>query len=147
MYCILTLWCFEHRHLLEFLDTRLRFTRLGGIVAKLVDKGLQVRALDHLVLVLTLRGLTTLFFGGVERVEVGALVVVEALRMLVDNIGGDFIEERTIVRNDEEGTRVGLEVGGEEGYGGYVQHVGGFYGELALRFYLVIGLGRGCTVE
>ena len=82
---------FQDGHLFEFLDARLGFGGFGGVVAKLVDEGLQVGALGHLVLVLAFGRLAALFFGGVEGVEVGAFVVVEAFGVLVDYVGGHFV--------------------------------------------------------
>ena len=82
---------FQDGHLLELLDARLGFGRFGGVVAEFVDEGLQVGSLGHLVLVLAFGRLAALFFGGVEGVEVGAFVVVEAFGVLVDYIGGHFV--------------------------------------------------------
>ena len=107
---------FEDGHLFEFLDAGLGFGRFGGVVAELVDEGLQVGTLGHLVLVLALGGFAALFFGGVEGVEVGALVIVETFGVLVDDIRGDFIEEGSVMGDNEEGGGVGLQIGGEEGY-------------------------------
>ena len=59
---------FEDGHFFEFLDARLGFGGFGGVVAELVDEGLEVGALDHLVVVFTFGGLATFFFGGVEGV-------------------------------------------------------------------------------
>ena len=82
---------FQYGHLLEFLDPRLGFGGFGGVVAELVDECLQVRALGHLVLILAFGRLAALFFGGVEGVEVGTFVVVEAFRVLVYYVGRHFV--------------------------------------------------------
>ena len=87
----------EDGHLLELLDAGLGFGGFGGVVAELVDEGLEVLALDHLVLVLAFGRLAALFLGGVEGVEVGAFVVVEPLAVLVDDVGGYFVEEGTVM--------------------------------------------------
>ena len=92
----------EDGHLLELLDAGLGFGGFGGVVAEFVDEGLEVLALDHLVLVLAFRGLAALFLGGVEGVEVGAFVVVEALAVLVDDVGGYFVEEGTVMGDYQE---------------------------------------------
>lgn len=63
-------------------------------------------ALDHLVIVFAFGGFAALFFGGVEGVEVGAFVVVEAFGVLVDDVGSDLVEEGTVVGDNEEGARV-----------------------------------------
>ena len=102
----------EDGHFLELFDAGLGFGGFGGVVAEFVDEGLEVGALDGLVFVLADGGLAAFFFGGVEGVEVGAFVVVEALGVLVDDVGGDFVEEGSVVGDDEEGAGVGLEVGG-----------------------------------
>ena len=61
--------------------------------------------------------------GALEGLEIRALVVVETLRMLVDNVGGDFVEECSIVGDNEYGAWVGLQIFGEEGDGWHIQHV------------------------
>jgi hypothetical protein len=71
----------------------LSFGGFGGVVAELINEGLKMLAFLHLFLVLAFGGLATLFFRGVEGVEVGALVVVKALGMLVDDVCGNFVEE------------------------------------------------------
>ena len=123
---VLALRGFQDGHLLEFLDPRLGFGGFGGVVAELVDEGLQVGSLGHLVLVLAFGRLAALFFGGVEGVEVGTFVVVEAFRVLVYYIGRHFVQKGPVVGDDKEGAGVGLEVAREEGDGGHVQHVGWF---------------------
>ncbi len=65
---VFVLRCLEDGHLFELLDPRLGFRGLGCVVAEFVDEGLQVGALCHLVLVLSLGRLSALFFGGIERV-------------------------------------------------------------------------------
>ena len=82
---------FQRGHLFEFLDPRLGFGRFGGVVAEFVDECLQVGTLGHLVLILAFGRLAALFFGGVEGVEVGTFVVVEAFRVLVDDVGRHFV--------------------------------------------------------
>ena len=124
---VLALGGFEDGHLLQLLDPGLGFRGFGGVVAELVDEGLQVRALGHLILVLAFRRLAAFFFRGVERVEIGALVIVQSLRVLVDYVGRYFVQKGSVVRDDEKGARVGLEVAGEKRNGGHVQHVGRFY--------------------
>lgn len=150
MDCVFTLRRLQHGHLFQFLNPALCFTTLGRVVAEFVNESLQMGALGHLIFVLALGGFSPFFFGGVELVEVGAFVVVEAFGVLVDYVGCDFIEEGAIVGDDEEGAGVGLEVGGEEGYGGHVQHVGGFWG-LSAGFRTGTGKGDlvrgGLTVE
>ena len=102
------------------------FGGFGGVVAEFVDEGLEVGALGHLIFVFAFGGFAALFFCGIEGGEVGAFVVVEALGVLVDYVCRYFVEEGAVVGDYEEGGGVGLEVGGEEGYGGDVEHVGGF---------------------
>jgi len=75
-------------------------------------EGLQVGALDHLIFVLALGGLATFFLGGIKRVEIRALVVVETFGMLMDDVCRHFVEECPIVRYHEYGAGIGLEVGG-----------------------------------
>lgn len=43
--------------------------------------------------------------------------------MLVNDVGGDGVEEVTVVGHDEEGARPGLQVVFEPGDGDQVQHV------------------------
>lgn len=131
VHCVFALWRFEDGHLFELFDAGLGFGGFGGVVAEFVDEGLEVGALAHLVFVLSFRGLAALFFRGVEGVEVGAFIVVESFGVLVDYICGDFVQEGSVVGDDEESRGVRLEVGGEEGDGGDVQHIGGFYQILA----------------
>ena len=129
---------FEDGHLFELLDAGLGFRRFSGVVAEFVDEGLEVGALDHLVVVFAFCGFAAFFFGGVEGVcewsvmyneseeerlktmwtplesvhtKIGALVVVQALRMLVDDICCDLIEESSVMGNDKHGTRIRLEIG------------------------------------
>ncbi|KAI6769066.1 hypothetical protein HG531_010170 [Fusarium graminearum] len=90
-------------------------------------------SLYHLVLVLSLGNLLALLLGGVEGVEVGSTVVIETLRVLVDDVGGDFVEERSVVRYDEDGTGVCLKVIGQESNGWDVQHVGRFVKKKQVR--------------
>ena len=132
---VLAFWGFEHGHLLEFLDPRLRFRGFGSVVAEFVNEGLQMSTLGHLVFILAFGRLAALFFGSVEGVEVGAFVIIETLRVLVDYVGCYFIQEGSVVGDDEEGAGVRLEVAGEESDGGDVQHVG--------RFCKVSGSGSG----
>lgn len=61
-------WCFENRHFFELFNAGLGFGGLGGIVAELVDEGLEVSALAHLILVFAFGRFAAFFFGGVERV-------------------------------------------------------------------------------
>ena len=82
--------------------------------------------LGHLVFILSFGRLASLLFGCVEGVEVGAFVIVEAFGVLVDYVGCYFVQKGSVMGDDEEGTGVGLEVAGEEGDGGDVQHVGRF---------------------
>ena len=126
MDCVLAFWGFEYGHLLQLFDPRLSFRGFGGIVAEFVDECLQMGTLGHLVFVLAFGRLAALLFGCVEGVEVGAFIIVEAFRMLVDYVGCYFVQKGSVVGNDEEGTGVGLEVAGEEGDGGDVQHIGRF---------------------
>lgn len=123
VHCVLAFGGFEDGHLLELFDPGLGFRRLGGVVAEFVDECLQVGTLGHLVLILTFGRLATLLFGCVEGVEVGAFVIVEAFGVLVDYVGCYFVQKGSVMGDDEEGTGVRLEVAGEEGDGGDVQHV------------------------
>ncbi len=135
---VFALWRLQHGHFFQFLDPALGFTRLGSVVAEFVDEGLEVGAHGHLIFVLAFGRLTAFFLCGVEGVEVGAFVVVEAFGVLVNYVCGDFVEKCAVVGDDEESAGVGLEVGREEGYRGHVQHIGrflvrwsvGFSGEL-----------------
>lgn len=98
--------------------------------APAVDEGLEMGAELKLSLVLAFLVLGALRLGGVELLEVSCIiavsvlllhwtreekrgrtfVVVEALVVLVHDIGRDGVEESSVVRNDEEGTGPGLEV-------------------------------------
>ena len=138
MHCVDIFGWFEDGHLFELLDAGLGFGRFGGVVAELVDEGLEVRTLDHLVVVFAFCGFAAFFFGGVEGVcecsviykaseeerlkvmwiplesvhtKIGALVVVQTLGMLVDDICCDLIEEGPVMGNDKHGTRIRLEIG------------------------------------
>ena len=82
--------------------------------------------LGHLVFILSFGRLASLLFGCVEGVEVGAFVIVETFGVLVNYVGCYFVQKGSVMGYDEEGTGVGLEVAGEEGDGGDVQHVGRF---------------------
>ena len=117
---VLAFWGFQYGHLLEFLDPRLSFRRLGGVVAKLVNECLQMSTLGHLVLILAFGRLAALFFGGVKGVEIGAFVIVKTLGVLVDDVGCYFIQESSVVGDDEEGAGIGLQVVGEESDGGNI---------------------------
>ena len=117
---VLAFWGFQYGHLLEFLDPRLSFRRLGGVVAELVDESLQMSTLGHLVLILAFGRLAALFFGGVKGVEIGAFVIVKTLGVLVDDVGCYFIQESSVVGDDEEGAGIGLQVVGEESDGGNI---------------------------
>ena len=119
---------FKYGHLFKFLDPRLGFRRLGGVVAELVDECLQMSTLGHLVLILAFGRLAALFFGGVKGIEIGAFVVVKTLGVLVDDVGCYFVQESSVVGDDEEGAGIGLQVVGEESDGGNIQHVGRFCG-------------------
>ena len=46
--------------------------------------------------------------------------------MLVDDVRGHFVHERSIVRDHQDRTGVALEVVGEEGDRRHIQHVGRF---------------------
>lgn len=46
--------------------------------------------------------------------------------MLVNDIRGHFVQKGSIVRDDQERARIGLEVVGQKGDGRHVQHVGRF---------------------
>ncbi len=58
-------------HFLEFLDAGLGLGGFGGVVAELVDKGLEVGALAHLVFVFAFGGFAAFFLGGIEGVYGG----------------------------------------------------------------------------
>ena len=107
---VLALWRLKHGHLFEFLDTRLGFRGFGSVVAEFVDESLQMGTLGHLVFVLAFGRLAALFFGGVKGIKVGAFVIIEALGVLVDYVGCHFVQEGSIVGDDEEGAGVGLQV-------------------------------------
>ena len=117
---VLAFWRFKYGHLLKFLDPRLSFRRLGGIVAELVNKCLQMSTLGHLVLILAFGRLAAFFFGGVKGVEIGTFVVVKTLGVLVDDVGCYFVQESSVVGDDEEGAGIGLQVVGEESDGGNI---------------------------
>lgn len=123
---IFAFWGFKHRHLFEFLDPRLGFRGFGSVVAEFVNECLQMSTLGHLVFILAFGRLAPLFFGSVKGVEISAFVIVETLRVLVDYVRRYFIQEGSVVGDDEKGARVRLEVAGEESDGGDVQHVGRF---------------------
>lgn len=141
---VLAFWGFKYGHLLEFLDPRLSFRRLGSVVTEFVDECLQMGTLGHLVFILAFGRLAALFFGGVEGVEVRAFVIVEAFRMLVNYVGCYFVQKGSVMGDDEEGAWVRLEVAGEEGNGGNVQHIGRFY-EISASF--LGGIKRSFTVK
>lgn len=124
--CVLAFWGFKYRHLLKLLDPGLSFRRFSSVVAKLIDECLQMGTLAHLVFILAFGRLAALFFGSVEGVEVSAFIVVEAFRVLVNYVGCYFVQKGSVVGDDEEGAGVGLEIAGEEGDGGDIQHVGRF---------------------
>jgi hypothetical protein len=63
--------------------------------------------------------------------EVSTPVVIQSLGVLVNNIRSDFVQECTIVRNNENSARVSLEVIGKESNRRNVQHVRRFYETLA----------------
>ena len=123
---VLALWSLKYGHLFEFLDARLSFRGFGSVVAEFVDESLEMGTLGHLVFVLAFGRLATLFFGSVKGVKVGAFVVIEAFRVLVDYVGCHFVQEGSVVGDDEEGAGVGLQVAGQERDGRDVQHVGRF---------------------
>ena len=108
MDCVLAFWGFKYGHLLKLLDPGLGFRRFGSIVAELVDKSLQMGTLGHLVFILAFGRLAALLFGSVEGVEIGAFIIVEAFRVLVDYVGCYFVQEGSVVGDDEEGAGVGL---------------------------------------
>ena len=80
----------------------MRFGGFGRVVSEFVDKRLKVGSLCHLLLVFALRRLTALLFGGVEGIKVGAFVVVETFRVLVDDVCGYLVEECSVVRDNED---------------------------------------------
>ena len=123
---VFAFWGFKHRHLFEFLDPRLGFRGFGSVVAEFVNECLQMSTLGHLVFILAFGRLAPLFFGSVKGVEISAFVIVETLRVLVDYVRRYFIQEGSVVGDDEKGAGVRLEVAGEESDGGDVQHVGRF---------------------
>lgn len=63
--------------------------------------------------------------------EVGTSVVIQSLGVLVDDIRGDFVQECTIVRNNQYSARVALKIVGKESNRRNVQHVRRFYATLA----------------
>ena len=131
MNCVLAFWSFQDGHLLEFLDSGLSLRRFGSVVAEFVDESLQMGSLGHLIIILALSSFTALFFGSVKGVEVGAFIIIEALRVLVNDVGCYLVQKGSIVGDDKERAWVGLEVAGEESDGGDVQHVGRFWEILA----------------
>src|SRR5690606_24857314 len=70
--------------------------------------------------------LSPLLFCGVKCIKIATLVVVQTLRVLVNDICSNFVEECSVVRYDKNGRGIVLEVFGKEGNGGDVQHVGRF---------------------
>lgn len=74
-----------------------------------IDESLQVLAVLELTLVLPLLLLLPL---ALRRVELGkvTLVVIESFSVLVEDIGRDGVQERTIVGNDEKGRGPRLKV-------------------------------------
>lgn len=123
---VLAFWGFKYGHLLKLLDPGLSFRRLGRVVAELVNECLQMSTLGHLVFIFAFGRLAALFLGSVKGVEIGAFVIVKTLRVLMNYVGCYFIQEGSVVGDDEEGAGVGLEVAGEKSDGGDVQHVGRF---------------------
>ena len=89
--------------------------------------------LGHLVFILTFGRLASLLFSCVEGVEVGAFVIVEAFGVLVDDVGCYFVQKGSVMGDDEKGAGVGLEIAGEEGDGGDVQHVGRFCDDVSMH--------------
>ena len=69
--CVFGFGGFEDGHLFEFLDAGLGFGGFGGVVAELVDEGLEEGALGLLVFVLAEGSLAAFFFCGVECVWEG----------------------------------------------------------------------------
>ena len=126
MHSVLTLRGFQYGHLFKLLDPGLSLRGFGSIVAEFVDERLQVGTLSHLVFIFALGCLAALFFGSVEGVEVGAFIIVKSFRVLMDYVGCYFIQKGSVVGDDKEGAGIGLEITGEEGDGGDVQHVGRF---------------------
>jgi hypothetical protein len=90
-------------------------------------------SLGHLVFILALGRLLTLFSGCIKSVKVGTTVVVEAFRVLMDNVCGDFVEEGSVVGNDKNSAGVTLKIIGEESNRGDVQHVGRFVEKQKVR--------------
>src|ERR1700761_85491 len=93
---VLRLGWFEDWHLFQLLDSGLRLRRLGSIVSKLVNKCLQMGTLCHLVFIFAFGVLPPLFLCCIEGIEVGSLVVVQSLRVLMDNISCHLIEKSTV---------------------------------------------------
>lgn len=69
-----------------------------------------MRAFAHLLLVLALSSLAALFLGSVEGVEVCTFVVVQSLRVLVDDVGCDFVEESSVVGHDQDSTGIACQI-------------------------------------
>ena len=117
---VLAFWRFKYGHFLKFFDPRLSLRRLGGVVAEFVNECLQMSTLGHLVLILAFGRLTAFFFGGVKGVEIGAFVIVKTLGVLMDDVGCYFIQESSVVGDDEEGAGIGLQVVRKESDGGNI---------------------------
>lgn len=63
--------------------------------------------------------------------EVSTSVVIQSFGVLMDDIRSDFVQECTIVRNNQDSTGVTLKVVGKESNRRNVQHVRRFYATLA----------------
>lgn len=71
---------------------------------------LQMRTLSHLLLILTYSSLAALFLGSIKGVEVRPLVVIQSLRMLMDDVGGNLVKKGSVVRYDQYSAGIGREV-------------------------------------
>jgi hypothetical protein len=106
---VLLLGRLELGQLFEDLDLGLGLSSPVGVVPPPVDERLQMLPVRELSFVLLLLGEQSVRLGRVELGEV-ALEVVEPLRVLPDNVGSDGVEERSVVRDDDERGRPGLQV-------------------------------------
>ena len=95
---------------------------------------LQMRTHFHLLFVFSLSRLAPLFLGGVEGFEVGTLVVVESLRVLMNDVRCNLVQERPVVRYDQHSARIVLEVVCQECDRRNVQHVRRFVKKQQIRF-------------
>ena len=100
---------FDRHHLLEHLDPALDLRRLGRLVAEAIDEHLDAR--DFLVLLAL--GFPHLLDARLVRDQVGAVVadvVGERAKRQIGDARDHGVEEETIVRDENDGVRIGVQV-------------------------------------